>query len=426
MADSEDLDFNPNQFSGSVEHNLAPEEIFALDPNTSELFSRGEALKRFGFDAEVVARIKASREKEFLLLNLTKTPIGIDGGHKLFPDDVGGYFADYLLIDDKFGPRATRSYKGIRKGEPPFTIGRNYYGDRFVYPDNVSRAHFEIGADKEGVLQIRNLKPTNSTIVYTKPHHESAPNKVENRSYTNFRGNAYEHSEQLRIALELGIATESLYGEDRHAVIREKGVLGIFDGAGGVEGGELAAEAARRAILEAGWVDSGHNIAALEDLQIVLQSIMDQANERVIKNAPEAITTATVAQIAKVKTPDGSVLPYLIWASAGDSRLYIHANGKVRQISTDEGVASTIYNCLGQSGNFRGRVKQFGAEKLSTGDTVILVTDGITGDVGADIMETDEILDSINRSNSAQDIANNLLEASRKRDDKTCIVARIG
>lgn len=92
-------------------------------------------------------------------------------------------------------------------------------------------------------------------------------------------------------------------------------------------------------------------------------------------------------------------------------------------MTRDEGRANLLARAMGLSDG-RGTVQQMGQLPLLSGDTIILVTDGITGDFDRDVM-TDRELALLAGSKAPADAARALVEASRKHDDGTAIVVAI-
>jgi len=202
--------------------------------------------------------------------------------------------------------------------------------------------------------------------------------------------------------------------EDSMFVRPDQNMYGVFDGAGGHQGGRLASELTASVVRE--FSDRyGNSLNSGSSLAFVLNA----ANERVAKNPDAGLSTAVLAKAVK---KDGRTL--LAYASVGDSRLYIvDKEGNARQITRDEGEGRFITNAIGEEvGPGEGRTQQWGEVALRKGDRIVLCSDGVTGDYGADIMEPRELGFLVSRSQSAQEASKNLLANARKFDDRTAIV----
>jgi serine/threonine protein phosphatase PrpC len=142
-------------------------------------------------------------------------------------------------------------------------------------------------------------------------------------------------------------------------------------------------------------------------------------------DVPVGSTTLTLAEIIPDSTDENRA--YVPWVSVGDSRLYVRDSDGLRQVSVDEGEDNRIYNWLGNG--YRGindaeGEHGYGLLEISKGTDIILVTDGITGDVGDQIMPDHELLAVLEGSGNPNDAAANLIDASRKRDDKSVVIMR--
>jgi serine/threonine protein phosphatase PrpC len=224
---------------------------------------------------------------------------------------------------------------------------------------------------------------------------------------------------------EVGLAQQSVKGEDRALVREDVGLFAVFDGAGGEVNGDLAAEAAKQIFEQAKISNYLERPAkSWQMAQAELKAIMQQANEHVAEAANGGITTATAAQIV-LATEAGEVMPFAIWSSVGDSRLYLQRDNSLQMLSQDEGHRQWLINFLGKTEDQTGLVRQVGAAALRANDLLLLVTDGITGDYGTDVLADDEIINACIQAYSAVAAAQNLLKISRKTDDKTALVIRL-
>ncbi|MGB9483172.1 MAG: PP2C family protein-serine/threonine phosphatase [Candidatus Dormiibacterota bacterium] len=206
----------------------------------------------------------------------------------------------------------------------------------------------------------------------------------------------------------VGLAEHPLHHQDRSLVDSEMGLFGVFDGVGQFARSGEAAQLAAEVIAE---VCRAGDLSALEAM------LAGSARaESLIRQRALGCTTATVIWVS------GSQLQYV---SVGDSRLYRQpATGSpLEQITVDEGEGNILFNALGEGPDRNGLsvAPQHGTLRLSSGDKLLLVTDGITGDFEPDILTEQELAAAV-AGGDPQRAAERLLEIARKRDDRTALV----
>lgn len=226
------------------------------------------------------------------------------------------------------------------------------------------------------------------------------------------------------LGVSAGVAEKRPKGEDRHIVLPNRGVFGVFDGVGGHGGGDKAAEIAALAFKAAAHIAANADSfisTAYGQAQQWLRSQCECASRDILRKCGDGpATTATVARI--VENGDRK---HLAWVSIGDSRLYMVRDGRIRQLTQDEGYGNVIENALGGLDGLL-RIEQVGHEQLYAGDRLLLVTDGITGDYGPDIMLPDKLLEYANRHpHDPKAAAELLVNKSLKKDDGTAVVVDV-
>ena len=236
--------------------------------------------------------------------------------------------------------------------------------------------------------------------------------------------------EQKRTRHEIDSMLESEASEDACVSLPERGVFGLFDGAGGEKNGRAASRMARDAFIE-GRPDATRN-------SVQLAQMMETMNRKVCETG--GITTGVVAKV----NMDQNGRKYLSYASVGDSRLYIlHRNGQISLETRDEGERNRVWNMLGMRKDQMEFARiQMGVQDrenvclqhndvwLSEGDRVIMCSDGISGDnppengKPGDLLSDGEIKFLADRSKAptAEDAAENLLVGAKKIDDRSVIV----
>ncbi len=128
-----------------TERVLESEEQVQVDLETP-LADSQEVQRKLGIRGSIVATVNAGG-KDFLIIDVRGTQSN----------------RDFVIADETFSTQDRIGFKGVLE-DSPVIIGREHYTDRFTYPATVSRDHFEILYENEGLF-IRNLRPTNTTTV---------------------------------------------------------------------------------------------------------------------------------------------------------------------------------------------------------------------------------------------------------------------
>jgi|GEM_PF-3762171 hypothetical protein len=167
--DIKEIELNPNQ-EVSIENNL--------------LSSREKTMDDFGVGADVLAQVEAGRKKFYILetSNAGDDPIykGVLGfkvaAKRMNPGYANGiyqmqpkkYDSDRLLVnEDFFASNGYVGYVGIKNGED-VVVGRNHETENFKCDKTVSRDHFMVKTGEDGSISIKNLNPTNPTVLTTR------------------------------------------------------------------------------------------------------------------------------------------------------------------------------------------------------------------------------------------------------------------
>ncbi len=311
----------------------------------------------------------------------------------------------------------------------PLTVGRDVSKDIVTPRDaSVSRNHAEIlfvpEANSVAVLDKGSLNGTYTGAIRNKGTETAFDDDVtadyvqptakphgRREDYVDVNGN-YIGERPPRYFRE-GLAEKALKGEDASLVDREQGLYGVFDGAGGHGGASEASQGAAKKVGE---------IMKSLDPKAPSRQIEDTLRHALREGSEVAGHGVTTAVVVKIHHEGGK--EYATWASVGDSRLYVYntQSGRLKMISKDEGEGRYLDNCLGGDRGRNAKVKQVGTFELDAYDRLMLCSDGITGDYGSDILGDDEIRSVLHWAPSPEAASVQLVDMSRKRDDKTAIV----
>ena len=202
--------------------------------------------------------------------------------------------------------------------------------------------------------------------------------------------------------------------EDAMYINEEKGIFGVFDGAGGVGGADLASGTAAKVVES---VAENYDVNTTEGIK----NMLIFANQAVNDTEGAGCSTAVVGKIVKEKGQKK-----LIFGCVGDSRIYVVRNGDAYQITKDEGVGRYLANALGmRNKNPLEVVTQVGEVQLVDGDQLVFCSDGITGDKPEDFIPTKEMALTVMSATSPTEAAAALTRRATKKDDRTAVVVRV-
>ena len=283
-----------------------------------------------------------------------------------------------------------------------------FYEDKNLsYPISINEVKVisepKIEPEKEPTMVVENddVEETTETEVVLKNEHEDLEKE--------------EVGETLK-AITVGVAEKPKHNEDvvKHT---QNGLYLVLDGMGGHGPKGSAKRAASIAANE--LLDKLDNLVDVETAKASIESAFGEANNKVTSESGGGATTATAVKL--IEAEDGSIKA--VWASVGDSRLYLYRDGEITQITKDEGFGFRVTNGLGVGNGFK--LNQIDTIDLKSGDRLMLCSDGITGDYEYQEI-SDENMHSAFSEPTAQDSANKFLEYSKKSDDKSVIVIQVG
>lgn len=210
-------------------------------------------------------------------------------------------------------------------------------------------------------------------------------------------------------------------GDDSHMILPEYSVMAVFDGVGSNErGGEAARTSARYMEHVYTQTEELSTRIGQGDPAAVCEWLKHLVNEtsRGIYGDQLGMTTASVAQVVQ---HEGKT--YVSWANLGDSRLYLKRGPDVYALTRDDGDGATLTGAVGLS--LIREAHQTGYTEVGKGDMLIACTDGITGDYASDMMTSHEMAHILRGVETPGEATQRLMEASRKNDDKTVVVAAL-
>lgn len=212
-------------------------------------------------------------------------------------------------------------------------------------------------------------------------------------------------------------------GHDEDVVLcnQELSLFGVFDGMGGLPSASLASRTASYAV-EKYFIDRKSETNGAVPAEQIVKSALEFADQNIReKHAlyPQYEYMGTTGSI--VHFFDNLGKPHMAYGHVGDSRIYLLSDGQLSQITVDEGYANRIENYLGGL----KKVRQIGSCALKSRDRVLLCSDGVTGDVGLEVLSEEEISRALSKRRSPRRAVKKLISTSRKNDDKSAIVIDI-
>ena len=213
-------------------------------------------------------------------------------------------------------------------------------------------------------------------------------------------GRVREHNEDSFVVADLSTDNATLQPEVRTHTLGERGSLFmVADGMGGAAAGEIASEMAVETVLKelkTRWMSSPK--AEPEIFASALKAATDAANRAIHQYAtehPENRGMGTTATIA------GLLRDTLYLTQVGDSRAYLVRGGEAKQITKDQSLMQKLIeanemteeeaeqsdrrNIILQALGPEARIKiDLTSQKIRRGDTLILCSDGLSGQVRRD------------------------------------------
>ncbi len=251
-------------------------------------------------------------------------------------------------------------------------------------------------------------------------------------------GRTREHNEDAFVVADLTTDNATLQPQVRQHAVGPKGTLFmVADGMGGAAAGEIASAMAVDVVLNelrASWVTDGSNSS--EAFARALKRATATANAQINAYAtshPEYRGMGTTATVA------GLLGDTLYLAQVGDSRAYLVRDGLARQITKDQSLMQKLIeagelteeeaehserrNIILQALGPEASVKiDLTHQRIRSGDTLVICSDGLSGQVGKD-----EIARVVNEEPDLVTVCKRLIDRANENggpDNITVIAAR--
>ena len=212
--------------------------------------------------------------------------------------------------------------------------------------------------------------------------------------------------------------------EDSFGFDEQAGLCVVADGMGGHNGGEVASKLAvecvtafvKTAQANAAW-PFGFD-ASLSAPANLLRTAIYTANRQILDTASQRRDLSGMGTTIVAALVHGDTLAI---AHVGDSRLYVFAGGLLRLLTSDDSWAlnrNVLTNVLGS----RTQVDVHMAEEpVTSGELVILVTDGIHG-----VMDDEALQRLVQETPHPQAMANRIVQEALTRGSRDNCTAVVG
>jgi protein phosphatase len=251
-------------------------------------------------------------------------------------------------------------------------------------------------------------------------------------------GRTRDHNEDTFLVADLTQGNASLQPEVREHLVGERGSLFVVaDGMGGAAAGEVASAMAADIILthlKQTWMSDPD--ATSQRFAFRLKEAVELANTRIhqhSKDHPELRGMGTTVTVAGILGHE------LYLAQVGDSRAYLIRKGEAIQLTKDQSLMQRLVeagelteeeaeqserkNIILQALGPELRVKvDLTYQPLSQGDTVVICSDGLSGQV-----KKDEIAEMVKQNSDLVSLCTRLIDTANSRggpDNITAVVAR--
>ena len=199
-------------------------------------------------------------------------------------------------------------------------------------------------------------------------------------------------------------------------------VLAVFDGMGGESCGEMAASAAVEAL---GSFYEENRRSLKKEPVAFLTGACENMNEAVCRYSRENCINSMGTTMALLSFSEKAIYA----CNLGDSRIYRHFQGKLRQISTDHVIGGKMQGKAPLTQYLGFQEENMALEPsiveigYQTGSSYLICSDGVT-----DMLSDEEIREILGKNSTAEEKVEELLEmalAKGGRDNVTMVLAQI-
>ena len=199
-------------------------------------------------------------------------------------------------------------------------------------------------------------------------------------------------------------------------------VMAVFDGMGGESCGEMAASAAVEAL--GGFYEENRRNLRKEPVDF-LTGACENMNEAVCRYSRENCINSMGTTMALLSFSEKAIYA----CNLGDSRIYRHFQGKLRQISTDHVIGGKMLGKAPLTQYLGFQEENMALEPsiveigYQTGSSYLICSDGVT-----DMLSDEEIREILGKNSTAEEKVEELLEmalAKGGRDNVTMVLAQI-
>jgi serine/threonine protein phosphatase PrpC len=253
-------------------------------------------------------------------------------------------------------------------------------------------------------------------------------------------GRTRDHNEDTFLVADLTAGTSSVLSDVTRYTVGPRGLLLLVaDGMGGAAAGELASAMAADLIfghLLGTWARETDPDPSPDVFTTRMREAVELANLQIhayARDHPEVRGMGTTATVA------GILGRHLFLAQVGDSRAYLVRQGTAVQVTKDQSLmqrlvdagelteeearASTRRNIILQALGPDPQIRvELTFEELTRGDTLVLCSDGLSGQV-----RKEEIAEHVAADGSLEQIADRLIQLANSRggpDNITVVLAR--
>jgi serine/threonine protein phosphatase PrpC len=273
----------------------------------------------------IIVRLGREATNRLVITNITSNLIDPSADQS----DIVGWDTTTVVDPNTFNPVTGDGQKTLQSGRD-LVVGRNHKTEWQTFQpltNYISAEHAVISKSIDGKsIIVRDLNSKNGTFIGTLPEREL------DTDLALFEYSDIVESEQslVKSVHSFSLASERHpdRNEDSSIIDTKINLYAVFDGVGGVAGGDRASRAAAQFIASNARTEQefDNHAAVTTHLDDLLRKADTEVNER----TPGSATTAVVAKIYTMND-----IPFVSIAHVGDSRAYLLRGGVLSAITTD-------------------------------------------------------------------------------------------